>query len=232
MMECLFEDKKITVVIPVYNAEKYLKRCIDSVISQTYKNFDIICIDDGSTDNSGLILDSYANSNQNIEVLHIDNKGVGNARNMGIERASGDYIFFVDADDKFEPFLFEKAIRALEENSADICVFDLIIDRFGHIEKNPSIRNVKKGDIGNLYRYNTFADYFFNGPRSACNRAFSRTFLQMESLAFSNLRNGEDGIFIIEAYSKAKNIIYLPYAGYYYILNNFLMFLIFPILRF
>lgn len=219
-MDRLFEDKKITVVIPVYNAEKYLRRCIDSVISQTYKNFEIICIDDGSTDNSGIILDSYATANQNIEVLHIDNNGVGNARNVGIERSNGDYIFFADADDKFEPFLFEKALMALEENMADICVFDMIINRFGHMEKKPSIRNVKEGDIGDLYRYDTFADYFFNGPRSACNRVFSKSFLQKESLAFPNLRNGEDGIFIIEAYSKAKRIIYLPYAGYHYILNK------------
>ena len=92
MMDWLFEEKRITVIIPVYNAEKYLKRSIDSVMAQTYKYFEIICIDDGSTDNSGAILDSYAESYQNIKVLHIENKGVGNARNLGIERANGDYI--------------------------------------------------------------------------------------------------------------------------------------------
>lgn len=219
-MDWLFEEKRITVIIPVYNAEKYLKRSIDSVMAQTYKYFEIICIDDGSTDNSGAILDSYAESYQNIKVLHIENKGVGNARNLGIERANGDYIYFIDADDQLEPLLFEKVIRILEEDPADICVFDMVINRYEHIRMKHSIRNVKEGNIGDLNRYNTFADYFLNGPRSACNRFFSRSFIQKEAIAFSHLRNGEDGIFIIEAYSKARKIIYLPYAGYHYILNK------------
>lgn len=211
---------EISVIIPVYNAEKYLKRCLDSIMAQTYKNFEIICVDDGSTDNSGTILDSYADCKKNIKVQHIRNNGVGNARNLGIKLSQGNYIIFVDADDIIEPLLFEKVVRAFEEEPADVCVFDVVINYYGHIKKESSIRNVKKGDIGNLDTYNTFLNYFLSGPRSVCNRAFSRLLLINESLAFTNLKNGEDGIFLIEVYSKANKIIYLPFAGYHYIFNK------------
>lgn len=220
MMEYSLSDKKVSVIIPVFNAQNFLARCLDSVISQSYKNFEIICVNDGSTDSSGAILDFYANNYQNIEVLHIENKGVSNARNLGIKRAKGDYILFIDADDKIEPLLFEKAMRVLEEDPADVCVYDVIINKYGRIKKKHSIRNVEEGNIGCLDKYDTFADYFLNGPRSACNRFFSRSFIQKESLVFPHLNNGEDGIFIIVAYSKARKIIYLPYAGYHYIFNK------------
>ena len=93
----------ISIVIPVYNAEKYLKRCIDSIIAQTYSDWELILVDDGSTDLSGKICDEYASQDKRITVCHIQNGGPSRARNIGVDKSKGDYIFFVDADDWIEP---------------------------------------------------------------------------------------------------------------------------------
>ena len=89
----------ISVIIPVYNNEKYLCECLDSIIAQTYRNIQIITVDDGSTDASGKILDQYADKDKRIEVYHIQNSGVSTARNIGLKHAAGEYITFVDSDD-------------------------------------------------------------------------------------------------------------------------------------
>ncbi len=93
----------ISIIIPVYNAEKYLKRCIDSIIAQTYSDWELILVDDGSTDSSGKICDEYASQDKRITVCHIQNGGPSRARNIGVDKSKGDYIFFVDADDWIEP---------------------------------------------------------------------------------------------------------------------------------
>lgn len=93
----------ISIIVPVYNAEKYLKRCIDSIIAQTYSDWELILVDDGSTDSSGIICDEYARQDKRITVCHIQNGGPSRARNIGVDKSKGDYIFFVDADDWIEP---------------------------------------------------------------------------------------------------------------------------------
>lgn len=101
-MDDLFKQPLISVIIPVYNVEKYLKSCLDSVVSQTYKNLEIILVDDGSVDNSGKICDEYAEKDKRITVIHKENGGLSDARNVGIEKAQGSYITFVDSDDFIE----------------------------------------------------------------------------------------------------------------------------------
>ncbi|OUQ56652.1 hypothetical protein B5E58_10530, partial [Tyzzerella sp. An114] len=93
------ENKKISVIVPIYNVEKYLNRCVDSIINQTYKNLEIILVDDGSPDNCGKICDEYAKKDNRIKVVHKENGGVSSARNVGLNIATGDYIGFVDGDD-------------------------------------------------------------------------------------------------------------------------------------
>lgn len=91
--------KKISIIIPIYNVEKYLKRCIDSIVNQTYKNTEIILVNDGSPDNCGEICDEYAKIDSRIKVIHKENGGLSSARNAGIDISSGEYIMFVDSDD-------------------------------------------------------------------------------------------------------------------------------------
>ena len=96
-------EKKVSVIVPIYNAEKYLNKCLESIIGQTYKNLEIILVDDGSSDNSPIICDAWAQIDSRIRVIHKKNGGVSSARNAGIDLAQGDYIGFVDADDWIEP---------------------------------------------------------------------------------------------------------------------------------
>lgn len=113
-------DSLISVIIPVYNVEPFLKECIDSIISQTYFNLEIILVDDGSTDESGDLCDQYSDMDRRIIVLHQKNMGLSCARNSGIEIANGKYIFFLDSDDYIHPQLIECLYNTLVENRADI----------------------------------------------------------------------------------------------------------------
>src|SRR5690554_1194436 len=110
----------LSVVIPVYNANEYLHACINSILLQNYKDYELILINDGSTDNSGEICDDYAERYESISVYHIENKGVANARNFGIKKSKGEYIHFVDSDDKLEPNMYLDYIKILRNNNYDI----------------------------------------------------------------------------------------------------------------
>ncbi|MBO5360736.1 MAG: glycosyltransferase family 2 protein [Clostridia bacterium] len=114
----------ISVIIPVYNVEEYLCECIDSVINQTYKNLEIILVDDGSTDSSGKICDEYAEKDSRISVVHKENSGPSKTRNIGIEHAKGEYIYFLDSDDYIELNALELLVNTAESNSADLVFFD------------------------------------------------------------------------------------------------------------
>lgn len=111
---------KVSVIIPVYNAGKYLEKCLDSVVNQTYSNIEIICVNDGSTDNSLEILKKYTKKYNNIKVIVQENKGVNGARIVGYENATGDYIAWVDADDFIEPTMYEEMIKIAISNDYDI----------------------------------------------------------------------------------------------------------------
>jgi glycosyltransferase involved in cell wall biosynthesis len=112
--------RKISVIIPVYNAEKYIRQCLDSVIKQTFANLEIICVNDGSQDNSDKILAEYAAADSRIKILTQDNQGLSAARNAGIKIAGGDYIGFVDSDDYVDLDFYEKLLAVAEKNNADI----------------------------------------------------------------------------------------------------------------
>ena len=113
-------QKKLSLVMPVYNTAEYLEKCIRSVLDQTYRNLELICVDDGSTDGSGEIVDRLAAEDNRIVVIHQKNAGESAARNVGLRKASGDYWSFIDCDDWLEPDMYEQLISSLEENSADI----------------------------------------------------------------------------------------------------------------
>ena len=112
----------LSIIIPVYNAERYLSRCLDSIINQTYKELEIILIDDGSTDDSSKICDKYKNKDDRVKVIHSENRGASVARNCGLKLASGDYIGFVDADDYVEKNMYEYLINNLIKTDADISI--------------------------------------------------------------------------------------------------------------
>lgn len=116
-------DKLVSFVIPVYNVEKYLDRCIGSIVNQTYKNIEIILVDDGSPDNSPAICDKWANQDDRIKVIHKKNAGAGMARNTGLDNAKGDYIFFIDGDDYVCTQIAEKCLINAEIHNSDVVIF-------------------------------------------------------------------------------------------------------------
>lgn len=115
-------EKMISVIVPVYNVEKYLEQCIDSLLSQTYQNFEIILVDDGSTDSSGKICDIYEENNENIKVIHKKNEGLGFARNTGLLYATGEYVTFIDSDDYADKYLLEDLYNGILETDVDVCI--------------------------------------------------------------------------------------------------------------
>ena len=128
----------ISIIVPVYKVEKYIRKCLDSIINQTYTNLEIILVDDGSPDNCPQICDEYSKKDKRIKVVHQKNMGLSIARNNGIKLAIGDYIGFVDSDDYIENTMFEDLFKALVENDAQmsICNFKVITDKEQYIKNN------------------------------------------------------------------------------------------------
>ena len=129
---------KISVIIPVYNTESYLSRCLDSVLSNTYENLEVICVNDGSTDNSINILDNYKFSDERVIVINQKNSGVSAARNAGLNVATGEYIAFIDSDDWVHTQYFEILLFAMSCNDSDVaaCQYSQVSEESGdHIRK-------------------------------------------------------------------------------------------------
>ena len=112
----------ISVIVPAYNIEKYIARCLESICAQTYKDLEIIAVDDGSTDNTGSIMDECAQKDNRITVIHKEHEGVSAARNAGLDNAKGEYIGFVDGDDCIDPVMYETLLDALKGNESDIAI--------------------------------------------------------------------------------------------------------------
>ena len=119
-MDINVEEKLVSVIVAVYNIEEYLPRCIDSILAQTYRNLEIILVDDGSTDSSGGICDDYAQKDRRIKVIHKKNGGLSDARNAGLDKVSGDYIGFVDGDDWIDEDMYRAMYEACEKEKAQI----------------------------------------------------------------------------------------------------------------
>ncbi len=111
------QNPRISVIVPVYNVEQYLPRCVESILAQTYENLEILLVDDGTKDNSGAICDAYARQDARVKAIHKKNGGLSSARNAGIDAATGEYLSFVDSDDWIEPDMYEKMMALMEKYS-------------------------------------------------------------------------------------------------------------------
>ena len=116
----------VSIIVPVYNVEQYLDRCLDSLVRQTYSKIEILLVDDGSTDGSGALCDAWQRRDHRIRVFHKPNGGLSDARNHGLERASGDWVCFVDSDDWFDLRFVETMLGALEDTGADVAECDYV----------------------------------------------------------------------------------------------------------
>ena len=123
-------EEKISIIVPIYKVEKYLNRCVDSIINQSWQNLEIILVNDGSPDNSGIICDEYTKKDHRVRVIHKTNGGISDARNAGIEIATGDYIGFVDSDDFIHSEMFRDLYERMRKHNADIvqCSYRIAVD--------------------------------------------------------------------------------------------------------
>lgn len=135
----------ISVIVPVYNVEPYLRKCLDSILAQTHRDLEILVIDDGSTDGSGKVCDEYAGKDDRINVFHTENKGLSCARNLGLDEAKGEWIGFVDSDDWIEPDMYEVLLRKAEETGADVVECGCQADYTKKAIKYPAIQKTVIG---------------------------------------------------------------------------------------
>tara|TARA_R110002096_G_scaffold395427_1_gene590893 strand:+ start:1953 stop:2963 length:1011 start_codon:yes stop_codon:yes gene_type:complete len=197
---------KISVIIPVYNAEKYLKKCIDSIINQTYSNLEIILVNDGSTDDSGKTCDLYKTKDQRIKVLHKENGGASSARNVGLNIATGDFIAFVDSDDYIDQNTYKELLNLLLINNLEVIEYKLKVSRVRPINDT----NDFKIELKNIALERIFNTMSF----SACVRLYKKEILNNVRFELDNVY--EDAIFTIAVFERIDTIGFLDKSLYIY----------------
>jgi len=212
-------EKLISVIIPCYNSENCIRKCLDSVLTQTYRNLEVIVIDDGSTDNTATILETYAQRDKRVVFFKQPNAGAGVATNAGIELAQGEFITFVDHDDWLEPSMYEQLYDALTQTGADmsVCNFNLIYDN--ETQERYSQTNLRDAtaDIhDDVYGY--FARYCAcSKPNNyAWSRLYKADILKRSSVRFENLRMGADTLFNFKLLPMMKRVSFISDGLYNY----------------
>ncbi len=215
---------KVSVIVPVYNTEKYLGQCLDSICAQTLKDIEIICVDDGSTDSSPEILARYQAKDERIQVYTQENKYAGAARNLGKSHASGEYLAFWDSDDFFEPEALELLYNKAKEQNADICVcgankYFEDRDQFHHNDSAYLNKNLlPKEPVFNRESHPEIILNFTNAI--PWNKLFRRKFIEDIKLDFQEIRNCNDLYFTVNALCMADRITTVDRALVNYRLNR------------
>ena len=203
--------KKISVIVPVYNVEKYLDKCLNSILNQTYKNFEVIIINDGSTDESYKIISKYEKLDSRFKCYNKENGGLSDARNYGLDFVTGDYLLFIDSDDYVDNNYFENIVNIANKEDIDLIKIKLIkVDEFGnYLEKKDGKDNSGFIDFEKLITL----DYV----EPACSYVYSTKFWKNNKFKFCVGRLHEDFGLIPEVVLKSKKIYYLDYYAYYYV---------------
>ncbi len=202
----------ISVVIPVYNTEKYIRKCLDSVISSTFPDIEIICIDDGSSDHSLEILREYSQRDPRIRILTQDHQYAGAARNAGIDAASGKYIHFLDSDDEIFPEAYEKLYETAEANQAEVCecLYINTDAATGEVISRPNFLKYDQDKLLPLKNASQNAFSLIYGHVIPWNKLYLREFLTGSSIYFDDLICAEDRSFYFNVIFHAKKIIRIP----------------------
>jgi glycosyltransferase involved in cell wall biosynthesis len=207
------ENITVSIIIPVYKAENYIRRCLDSVVGQTCKgNYEVIVIDDGSPDRSGEICDEYSKKFSVVKVFHQSNKGVAKTREIGIKKAQGKYIVWVDADDFADSTLVESVLQKVKVSHADLILYGVQYQNYGIVTKEQIPRKEEisamrrksiTGQYSTLWRFASLREYWLD-----------------EKVPEEMERSAEDGYMSIRIFMKAQNIEAIPKILYYHIGDN------------
>ena len=210
------QGEQISVIIPMYNAQGQIRKCVDSLLAQTYKDFEIVLVNDGSKDNSLVMCKDAYGSDPRVKIIDKPNGGVSDARNTGLRAASGDYVAFVDADDWVEPAFLARLHEELVQSDADVCIMDykVIADHPEKISK----RNIEKNE--SVSAHTALASFFDAGfPTFACAKLYRRKII--EGLFFPlNVKIGEDAYFVYCALQRSRTVRILQDPLYNYWLDN------------
>lgn len=194
----------VSVIVPVYNVEKYIQRCVDSILNQTFKNFELILVNDGSTDNSLKMLEKYKN-NKKVKIYSQENQGPAIARNYGISVSKGKYVMFIDSDDYIDSNYIESYYQNINENN-----YDIVIGGYKRVvgDKIQFVQKLKSEE---------FSKYIVTGPYC---RIIKKEFLQKNNINFLNTNSSEDVYFNLMIYNKTNKIGIIDNTGYYYFYNS------------
>ena len=222
----------ISVVVPVYNVERYLDDCIESIRNQSYTNLEILLVDDGSTDSCSQMCDAWAEKDGRIRVIHKENAGLGMARNTGIQQAAGKYICFFDSDDYVAPDILSHACAAAEEHSSDVVLFGMTqVDDRGNVRRAGNIEAKQTVFRGNDVQTKLLPDvinssekdvWVRNLPLSVCACLFSMELLRRTGWKLVSEREiiSEDSYSLLQLYKDIRCAVVLPENGYFYRYNS------------
>lgn len=213
----------VSIIVPVYNVESYLRTCVDSILNQTYKDIELILVDDGSKDKSGEICDEYASKDSRVRVIHQENKGLSGARNTGIENMTGELLMFVDSDDWISSETCERAVDAITKNDVDI-VFWSYAREYGDKSLPRYIYSKEQLFVGSDYEDlflrllgNTTSPETLDSLSSACNKCFRvKDIAEKVRFVDCSLIGTEDLLYNVGVFSQAKSAYYINEAFYHY----------------
>lgn len=197
----------VSVIVPIYNIENYLEECLDSLIHQSYRNLEIILVDDGSTDRSGEICDRYAKQDDRIKVIHKENGGLSSARNRGMDVVTGEFVSFIDGDDYIDCDTFQVCIDAMQERQAEVVEFGIV----GRNTDEESVKgifdreDVLKRAISSSYSYPS---------DSVWNKMYRKSLI--ENLSFPEGKIHEDSVFLAQVFAKEKKYYFINRQLYFY----------------
>lgn len=199
--------EKISIIVPVYNVEDYLSKCIDSIINQTYRNLEIIIVNDGSSDNSGQMSDQYAKKDERIIVLHKENGGLSSARNAGLDIAKGDYIGFVDSDDYIASNMYEILYNSIINHNCDISI--------ARIQASDR-EEIKDNRVMVLNKVEALERSILSDDLEVCipNRLYKRFIFN--NLRFETGKIYEDFLIVTDIFLNVENVVYNGNANYHY----------------
>ena len=204
----------VSIIAPVYNVEKYIDRCVSSIVGQTYGNWELILVDDGSPDNSGLLCDKLAQSDQRIRVIHKKNGGVSSARNEGLNQAHGEWVMFVDSDDWMTPDCVEKSLQYIVRNKLDVLQFNFFITDDNGVIAKEGYSNPNSFSLEDYVREKLVGVNVWQG-------IYRRSVIEDNHVRFNTeMKYAEDGVFVCEVLSHSKRIMHVEDALYFYYYNN------------
>lgn len=223
-------DVLVSVVLPIYNVEKYLDRCVESIVNQTYTNLEILLIDDGSPDNCPRICEEWKQKDSRIRVIHKENQGLGMARNTGIEHATGEYICFFDSDDYVDTQTIADCVAAAQADNADIVCFGLHeLDVSGNVKTSliPHAgvyrqEQVRQTFLPNLIAADPNTGVYMGVRMCAWDAMYSMDLIRRKGWRFTSERQilSEDVYSLLELYAWVETVVVLPKAFYFYRVNN------------